>query len=227
MLGSRVCWQLLLGWALLLGQPVFGDSDAEEEPPLAESEGPVPDSPEPEEPLSESPEPEEPVPDSPEPEEPLSESPEPEEPVPEAEEPEELVPELEEPEKELTSDELLEEEEKQDREWLKERLARPWNYEVNNIRQTALEHHHKHSQEYYSPFENANLITQKAIGTMIYLRLIVVKTNCTNDQRPEEEESDHGYYYRLYHADRYPRNCEPLSDSKKQLLLVANSPPGQ
>ncbi|XP_077184232.1 uncharacterized protein LOC143832931 [Paroedura picta] len=184
MLGSRMCWQLLLGWALLLGQPAFGDSDATEEP----SEDSLPEE------------------------------------LGSAEQTEDLVvPELGEvPEPgnqespTLTSDENLENEEKEGREFLKEDLTRPWNFEINYLQRAVLEYHHEHNPEHYITFENANLIAQKAIGTMIYLRMPMVKTNCTNDLRPKKGESDHAYYYRLYRADRYPRNCEPLSDSEKE-----------
>ncbi|XP_077200392.1 uncharacterized protein LOC143840731 [Paroedura picta] len=151
MLGSRVCWQLVLGWALLLGQPAFGDWEATEEPPLAESEEAVPTLQEPEEP---------------------GES---ENPTGRTLSDEELRMLL------GPTDEELERRAKESRRWL-ERDRESSSYLIPNMKQVALRHHHKNSHYIYMSYENGNVEVKKAIGTMVYIKFLLVKTSCTKEE---------------------------------------------
>ncbi|XP_015266284.1 PREDICTED: uncharacterized protein LOC107110077 [Gekko japonicus] len=210
MLGSRVCWQLLLGWALLLGQPVFGDSgsSSSEQRSLQEPENPAPGSEEPENAVAEGPE------------KPLPESEEPEDLLPELDEPEQQVPVQEELEEKPLSDEELEEMEKDEREWLKQEKEKPCGSWLDYLQAIALGYYNKERKEYYKPDGRATLRTKKAIGTMISLKVVLMRTNCTRDQLPEYTR--HGrlpfHIYRFY--AKFPENCESLKGSEQECTFT-------
>ncbi|KAL8184019.1 UNVERIFIED_CONTAM: hypothetical protein K2H54_004068 [Gekko kuhli] len=231
MLGSRVCWQLLLGWALLLGQPVLGDSgsSSSEERSLREPGNPAPVSEGPENPAPVSEEPENPVPVSEEPENPVAEGPE--KPLPELEEPEDLLPELDEPEldepvqeeleeKKPLSDEELEELEKEEREWLMHEEKKPCGSWLEYLKAIALGHYNKNQRQYYKPDGHAFLRTKKAIGTTLSLKVVLMRTNCTKDQLPADMHHRRSPYSMYHYFHQFSKNCVPVKGSEMRSRAI-------
>ncbi|XP_048374190.1 uncharacterized protein LOC125445238 [Sphaerodactylus townsendi] len=201
MLRCQICWQLLLGWAVLLGHPVFGDLDASEEPPLTESEEPVPVSQDVEEPVA--------LPEE-------SEKEESEDSLnrgqgPTSEELEMLF---------GPSDQELEERARMYRLRIERDRGRMYGFSVDHLMGIAVHHHNGKSDHIYTPYENGNVKVKKTIGTSIYLTLLLVKTNCTKEERPDETIYGFDDYEEQLHnpSPVERKRCEVPPEAEQEVL---------
>ncbi|XP_026541174.1 uncharacterized protein LOC113423829 [Notechis scutatus] len=88
--------------------------------------------------------------------------------------------------------------------------------EIRNFADLALQHYNTQKSSLFTTLEEATVTVKKAIGSMVYLRMTLEKTNCTKkdvkhhslSHSDDSDDSDEGP----------PKYCSPLDGQNKEQL---------